>query len=120
MYEIIFLPIAKQDITDIILYISDQLNAPKAAMDLLEALEYSISLLRDFPYAHKIYRPIKPLGEDYRMLIVKNYAVFYVVREEEKIVEVYRIIYAKMNFFGVVKDGRHSNKYGEKYKKYGK
>lgn len=97
MYEIIFLPIAKQDITDIILYISDQLNAPKAAMDLLEALEHSISLLRDFPYAHKIYRPIKPLGEDYRMLIVKNYAVFYVVREEEKIVEVHRIIYAKMD-----------------------
>ncbi|WP_348980773.1 type II toxin-antitoxin system RelE/ParE family toxin [Thermincola potens] len=52
---------------------------------------------RDFPYAHKIYRPIKPLGEDYRMLIVKNYAVFYVVREEEKIVEVHRIIYAKMD-----------------------
>lgn len=97
MYEIIFFPIAKQDITDIILYISDQLNAPKAAMDLLEALEHSISLLRDFPYAHKIYRPIKPLGEDYRMLIVKNYAVFYVVREEEKIVEVHRVIYAKMD-----------------------
>ncbi|ADG81060.1 hypothetical protein TherJR_0170 [Thermincola potens JR] len=31
------------------------------------------------------------------MLIVKNYAVFYVVREEEKIVEVHRIIYAKMD-----------------------
>ncbi|ADI01928.1 type II toxin-antitoxin system RelE/ParE family toxin [Syntrophothermus lipocalidus] len=97
MYEIIYLPIAKQDITDIILYISDQLNAPKAAMDLLDALEHSISLLRDFPYAHKIYRPIKPLGEDYRMLIVKNYAVFYVVREAEKIVEVHRVIYAKMD-----------------------
>jgi len=45
MYRIIYLPIAKQDITDIILYISDRLNAPKAAMDLLDALEHSISLL---------------------------------------------------------------------------
>ncbi|MDS1030958.1 type II toxin-antitoxin system RelE/ParE family toxin [Bacillota bacterium LX-D] len=103
MYEIIYLPIAKQDITDIILYISDQLNAPKAAMDLLDALEHSISLLRDFPYAHKIYRPIKPLVEDYRMLIVKNYAVFYVVREEEKIVEVHRVIYAKMDLTKLIK-----------------
>lgn len=39
MYEIVYLPIAKQDITDIILYISDQLNAPKAAMDLLDAAD---------------------------------------------------------------------------------
>lgn len=97
MYEIIYLPIARQDITDMILYISVQLNAPKAAMDLLDALEHSISLLGEFPYAHRIYRPIKPLEEDYRMLPVKNYAVFYVVREEEKIVEIHRVIYAKMD-----------------------
>lgn len=62
MYEIIFLPIAKQDITDIILYISDQLNAPKAAMDLLEALEYSISLLRDFPLCTQDIPPYKAFG----------------------------------------------------------
>ena len=103
MYKIIYLPIARQDITDIILYIYDQLNAPKAAIDLLDALEHSISLLRDFPYAHKIYRPIKPLGEDYRMLPVKNYAVFYVVREEEKIVEIHRIVYAKMDLTKMIK-----------------
>jgi len=103
MYEIIYLPVAKQDITGIILYISDQLNAPKAAMDLLDALEHSISLLRDFPYTHKIYRPIKPLVEDYRMLIVKNYAVFYVIREEKKIVEVHRVMYAKMDLTKSIK-----------------
>ena len=42
MYEIVYLPIAKQD-KHIILYISDQLNAPKAAMDLLDAFDHSIS-----------------------------------------------------------------------------
>lgn len=35
MYEINYLPIAKQDIMDIILYISNQLKAPKAAIELL-------------------------------------------------------------------------------------
>ena len=68
MYEIVYLPIAKQDITDIILYISDQLNAPKAAMDLLDAFDHSISLLSEFPYAHKIYRPLRALEEEYRRL----------------------------------------------------
>lgn len=97
MYEIVYLPIAKQDITDITLYISDQLNAPKAAMDLLDAFDHSISLLSEFPYAHKIYRPLRALEEEYRMLPVKNYAVFYTVREQEKVVEIHRVIYARMD-----------------------
>ncbi|MDH7578836.1 MAG: type II toxin-antitoxin system RelE/ParE family toxin [Bacillota bacterium] len=92
MYEITYLPVAKQDITDIILYISDQLKAPKAVMDLLDAFDHSISLLREFPYAYKLYRPVKALGEEYRMLPVKNYAVFFVVREQEKVVEIHRVI----------------------------
>lgn len=97
MYEIVYLLIAKQDITDIILYISDQLNAPKAAMDLLDAFDHSISLLSEFPYAHKIYRPLRALEEEYRMLPVKNYAVLYTVREQEKVVEIHRVIYARMD-----------------------
>ena len=103
MYEIIYLPIAKQDITDIILYISDQLNAPKAAMDLLDAFDHSISLLSEFPYAHKIYRPLRALEVEYRMLPVKNYAVFYTVWEQEKVVEIHRVIYARMDLTKLIK-----------------
>jgi len=103
MYEITYLPIAKQDITDIILYISDRLNAPKAAMDLLDAFDHSISLLREFPYAHKLYRPVRTLEEEYRMIPVKNYAVFYVVREQDKVVEIHRVIYARMDLTKLIK-----------------
>jgi toxin ParE1/3/4 len=103
MYEIVYLPIAKQDIIDIILYISDQLNAPKAAMDLLDAFDHSISLLSEFPYAHKIYRPLRALEVEYRMLPVKNYAVFYTVREQEKVVEIHRVIYARMDLTTLIK-----------------
>lgn len=38
MYEIVYLPIALQDLHDIVAYISDALRAPKAAL-------YSISWL---------------------------------------------------------------------------
>lgn len=103
MYEIVYLPIAKQDITDIILYISDQLNAPNAAMDLLDTFDHSISLLSEFPYAHKIYRPLRALEEEYRMLPVKNYAIFYTVREQEKVVEIQRVIYARMDLTKLIK-----------------
>lgn len=103
MYEIIYLPIAKQDIAEIIMYISNQLKAPKAAIELLDAFDHSIFLLQEFPYAHKIYRLIKPLEEEYRLLPVKNYAVFYIVREQDKIVEIHRVVYAKMDLNQILK-----------------
>lgn len=103
MYEIVYLPIARQDIAEILLYISEQLKAPKAAMDLLYAFDHSISLLREFPYAHRVYRPIKPMGEEYRLLPVKNYAVFFVVQEHEKRVEIQRVLYAKMDLTKTIK-----------------
>lgn len=103
MYEITYLPVAKQDITDIILYISGRLKAPKAAMDLLDAFDHLISLLKEFPYAHKLYRPVRALEEEYRMLPVKNYAVFYVIREQEKVVEIHRVIYARMDLTKLIK-----------------
>lgn len=94
MYEIQFLPVSRQDITEILLNISDKLNAPKAAQDLLDSFEHSFVVLKQFPYSYKRYNPIKPLEDEYRMFMVKNYAVFYCVQEPQKIVEIRRIIYS--------------------------
>ncbi|TYQ15328.1 UNVERIFIED_CONTAM: plasmid stabilization system protein ParE [Acetivibrio alkalicellulosi] len=101
-YKINYLPVAKEDITDIIIYISEHLSAPRAAMDLMESLDESISLLQDFPYAYKLFRGIRPLEEEYRLLPVKNHAVFYVVREHEKIVEIHRVIYSMMDLNKII------------------
>ena len=95
MYKASYLPISRKDIHDIAFYISDTLNAPKAALNLVDALEKSISLLEQFPYAHRIFKSSEPLEYEYRVLYVKNYAVFYVVDEERHVVEIHRVIYAK-------------------------
>lgn len=80
------------------MYIADQLKSPQAALDLMVALEKSIALLDQFPYAHPIYPLVKSLNGEYRLLPVKNYVVLYLVKESEKIVEIQRILYAKMSF----------------------
>ncbi|MEO1814553.1 MAG: type II toxin-antitoxin system RelE/ParE family toxin [Acetobacterium sp.] len=103
MVKITYLPIAQKDLQEILLYIADQLKAPQAAVDLMESLEQAIAMLDQFPYAHQIYPLIKPLKAEYRLLSVKNYVVLYVVKEPEKIVEIQRILYAKMNFSKTVK-----------------
>ena len=67
MYKASYLPIASKDIHDITFYISDTLNAPKAALDLVDALEKSISLLEQFPYVNRIYKSSEPLEYEYRV-----------------------------------------------------
>ncbi|NMA25797.1 MAG: type II toxin-antitoxin system RelE/ParE family toxin [Clostridiales bacterium] len=98
MYKIVYLPLARQDISDTALYIAGHLKAPQAALDLLNALDNGISRLKDFPYSCRVYHPAKPLKQEYRILLVKNYAVFYTVYEKDKTVEILRVIYAKRDF----------------------
>ena len=50
MYEIRYLPLARKDLNDIASYIAGHLKAPKAAMDLLHALDQSISRLEQKKY----------------------------------------------------------------------
>mgnify|MGYP000877093966 FL=1 len=101
MHEIRYLPLAMKDLTDIATYISDHLKAPKAAMDLLNDLDKSISRLEQFPYSCKVYQPIRGLENEYWLLPVKNYAVFYVVKE--LVIEIRRVVYAKMDLTKIIK-----------------
>lgn len=96
MYKINYLPIAKKDLEEIIDYITIHLNAPIAAKDFIEALDTSILRLGQFPYSCKLYKSkIENFKYEYRILQVKNYSVFYVVKEN--IIEIHRILYSKMD-----------------------
>lgn len=95
MHKLRYLSVALEDLRDIADYITDTLKAPKAAMDLLDAFDESISRLEQFPFSYKVYPPSKELENEYRILPVKNYLVFYVVKEQ--VVEIHRILYAKMD-----------------------
>lgn len=97
MYKIVYLPLAKTDIQNILNYISDVLGVPNSALNLLEKFEKSISYLQDFPYSHSIYSTKRTLKNKYRFIPVKNYIIFYNVIENKKTVEISRVIYAKRN-----------------------
>ncbi len=97
MYRLSYLPVAYSDIADAVNYIAETLAAPKAALDLLDSLDVSISRLNEFPYSCRVYQPAKPLVREYRILTVNSYAVFYTVNEREKLVEIHRIVYSKRN-----------------------
>ncbi|MHC6202608.1 type II toxin-antitoxin system RelE/ParE family toxin [Breznakiellaceae bacterium SP9] len=93
MYEIKYLPTVQKDLESISDYISLTLGAPQAALNFLDALEKALVNLKDNPFAHRLYRPIKPISTEYRVITVKNYLVFYTAFEGT--IEIHRVIYKR-------------------------
>ena len=84
-------------------YFSEQLQNP-AAVDRLAVEWIDVTQnVRTFPYATSIYQPIRPLKYEYRKIKVRNYLMFYWVDEEEKLVTVARMVYAKWNYDRLLK-----------------
>ena len=99
--DIKYLPSFYQELDIIVDYISITLEAPRAALNLVNELDAGIKNLKKFPNAYRLYRPIKPIKTQYRILTVGNYLVFYVVFE--KYIEIHRMIYKKRNLSQLIK-----------------
>lgn len=94
-YKLEYLPVARQDLIEIVRYISKKLKNPAAAERLATELIDAGNRISAFPYANPGYTPIRPLKHEYRKLQVQNYFIFYFVDEEKKLITVARVVYAK-------------------------
>lgn len=84
---------AKEDYKGIIRYIKYKLLEPNIAERYAELIKNEINTLRYNPQKFAIidYDMIKKYK--FRKLIIKNYIAFYRINEDEKIVNVERILY---------------------------
>ena len=98
MYSVEYMPLAVQDMVEIVVYITRELNNPSAAERIAEQLTKTGEILRDFPYAQPAYTPLRPLKHEYRKLLVENYMMLYWVTETEKRVTIARVVYARKNY----------------------
>ncbi|GED67999.1 translation repressor RelE [Brevibacillus reuszeri] len=80
-YDIRYLAVAQSDLVDIVQYISEQLHAPEAAIHLVDKLDKAISYLQYFPFSGHHYKSNRGLKDQYRILVVENYLVFYAVMD---------------------------------------
>lgn len=93
-YKIEYLPIAEEDLYNIIQYII--LDNPNAALAMADKLDQSISILELFPNSGTIPNDIRLQALNYRMLVVDPYLVFYVVLNDT--VEIRRILHGKRKY----------------------
>lgn len=98
MYKLEYLPVARQDLVEIVRYISQELKNPDAAERLAVKLTDAAAGVLSFPYACPAYIPIRPLKHEYRKLVVQNYLLFYWIDDVKRIVTVARVIYARRDY----------------------
>ena len=93
-YRIQYLPVAQQDLINILEYISQ--DNPPAALKLINEIDEVLSKLEDFPLMGVTPKDLRLKSLNYKMLIVDNYLVFYVLKDD--IVEIRRIIHGKRKY----------------------
>ena len=98
MYKVEILPLARKDMLETVAYVNQTLLNPAAALRLAEKMMGCIERLCESPHRYPIFYPIKPLKHDYRRMPVDNYLVFYWVEEQEKVVTIARVVYAKREY----------------------
>ncbi len=93
-YQIKYVPSAEQDLIEIIDYVLQ--DDPEAAINLLNQIDESISILGYFPNRGTIPKDIRLQALNYRVIINGNYLIFYVVFDD--MVEIRRVLHAKRRY----------------------
>ena len=97
-YDLRYLPLFYEDLEEKVLYISDILHSPRAARDLLDAVENAILERLPFCESFERFQSKKARKYPYYRIYVKNFVIFYVVIDEghgKKTMEVRRLLYKK-------------------------
>lgn len=94
IFKIELLPIAEQDLNDIIDYI--MLDNPEAAMKMADKFDESFSNLERFPNSGSAPDDLGLKALQYRFLIVDPYLIFYVLINDT--VEIRRILHGKRKY----------------------
>jgi toxin ParE1/3/4 len=93
-YEIRITELAYDDLTSIVDYIAS--DNPSAALQMADKIEQCILSLKDFPDMGVRLKNRQLANRGYKMLIINDYLVFYVIAAE--VIEIRRIISGRRHY----------------------
>lgn len=94
--RVALLPTAERDLTDLFVYVKDELKNPIAANNIVAKLLRNMQMLEKFPELGKNLVNVDPRLNGYRYLLVNNYLVVYSVTEAE--ICIVRVLYARSDY----------------------
>ena len=95
MYKGVYLPTARRQLEEAVVYIAEELCSPDAAASLLDAVDEAVRSLMEMPYRYAIYPTLYTMKREVRFIPVKNYNVHYVVDGANKTVEIWRVLHQR-------------------------
>jgi len=103
-YKVRIMDAAKAEMREIYRYIAEELQNPVAAQRRIALIDKAIQSLKENPASRALVRDAYLASKGYRMVVVKNHLVFYVVREEERAVSVMRVLYGRRGWMRLLRD----------------
>lgn len=86
----------KGDLLEIKEYITEELENPKSAVDVVVGIIESYQKLKDFPQMGRKLSSKIGITTDYRYLISGKYIIFY--KFDDIYISIYRILYGKRDY----------------------
>ncbi|MCM1364140.1 MAG: type II toxin-antitoxin system RelE/ParE family toxin [Faecalibacterium sp.] len=96
-YTVKMAPQAKDQMREIISYVSYQLQSPDTAVKLFDIFERKIDSLSELPNRIALTEDMPWHDYGVRKMLVKNYFIYFWIDEQQKIVHVISIMYSKRN-----------------------
>jgi len=100
MNKLLISPEARKDLEEIKAYISEELENPIAAINVVSRIVQSLKNLKDTPGIGRPLATKVSFETDYRFLVCGNYLAFY--RHEKNSVYVDRILYGRRDYVRIL------------------
>jgi plasmid stabilization system protein ParE len=84
-------------------YIAEDLQNPVAASRRIALIDKAIRSLEDNPFQYPLARDDYLASKGYRLIVVKNHIVFFVIREKITKVSVMRVLYARRDWMTLLR-----------------
>lgn len=101
-YEVLVSESFHRDLTNIVYYLVHQLDAPLATSSFLTNVEKTVESLSFMPYRFSLVDDPYLRHKGFRKCIIKNYLLFYRIREENKTIAIHRLLHAKQNWLQIL------------------
>ena len=103
IYKIRIMKPAQIEMRDTYQYIAEDLHNPTAASRRITLIDEAIQSLKKNPARFPLVRNDYLASKGYRMIVVKNHLIFFIIREKEQAVSVMRVLYGRRDWLRMLK-----------------
>jgi addiction module RelE/StbE family toxin len=104
VYKLRFSKLFKRDVDSSYNYIKNKLEAPMAANNLINEIIESLNRIKENPNIRPLVQEKYLASLGYRIKNEKNYAIFYIIDNDNKQIKIIRFLYNKRNWINILKE----------------